>query len=366
MSSNAPCGGVKASVSTGLSIWSTIGLILGIIFGSMGLAGVLHLAGFGSLLKLLLLGAIPANVTSSMLAAYFAVFLAAFITAAAIIAWEWSNYSSLSSAPPVGVLGCVAGVIDQIQGPNLAPFSEAHGFIQVVVKQTYWSVVTAGNPPYVWCENCENCPPSDWPSGTTQANANSVGCSPMLPCVYYSQAVVDAALGEAIGATVGAAVGAVLGTLAGIAAMGALGCAATAVFVAICLLVLLLAIIIAVAVVAIVAAVGAALGNTIGATAAGDPAIAPGGNPPATSLPLGTYVMVTGNLVQDQNFAGSNAIVYAGWIPDSSNDTVVNQTQTNGNGTTVFGISQGIAPFCYTDPDANIQGDPCQAQSSGG
>ena len=178
----------------------------------------------------------------------------------------------------------------------------------------------------------------------------------MLPCFYRSQAVINAAAGLAIGATVGAAVGAALGTLAGIAAMASLGCAVTGPLALACIFAVLLAVVIAVAITAFAALVFGALGASIGWSISNDGAPAAGSAGP---IMVGNYVMVMGNLVQPADSDGSNAIYFAGWIPDPQTGQVVDQTQTNNNGTAIFGQSLSTPPFCFTDPDANIQGDPC-------
>ena len=181
----------------------------------------------------------------------------------------------------------------------------------------------------------------------------------MLPCFYRSQEVVSAAEGEAIGGMIGAGLGVVLGTIAGIAALAALGCLGAAVFAWVCWLVVLLAVIIAVTVVAVMALVGAVMGMGLGAAGASTSSAA---DEIVFALESGAYVSVLGNLTTVTNLtgaSGSNAIYFAGWIPDSSTDTITDETQTNNNGTTIMGQSTGTPDFCFTDPDANILSDPC-------
>jgi hypothetical protein len=365
-----PCGGSPPSVSGSLSASSLINLVTSIVLGALGFAGFIDVAQ-GLLFKSLVTWILSSTTTvdNALVAGGAGVIVAAVTAALAICWWLWSNYSSLSSTPPAGPLGCVAGVINQVQDADLGILTLAHPFIQVVVKKIYWPVVTQvippGSPPYVWCASCENCPPSLWPPGTTPSDAGIVGCSPMLPCVYHSQEVVDAALGEAIGGTVGAVAGAILGSLAGILAMAAVGCVVTGPFYLLCIIgAALLGILVALAIVGVMALLGASIGNVAGSTGASDSA--PGGVAagdtagPSVVLVVGAYVCVTGNLAQVQDLNGSNAIYFAGWIPDSTTHTVVDQTQSNGNGTTVSGNSNAPGPdFCHTDPDFNIQGDPC-------
>jgi hypothetical protein len=371
-----PCGGNSGTVGLSITWWQIVLLVLGILLGLAEVFENFVITFFAILFKLVVSGlgaasggtisilGIPIFVPSGVspvtyLAATAAVAIAAAIASTAITYWLWSNWWNLSSnSVPFGIQACIAGVVDQLQGPNTDPFSLAHGSVQVVVKQSYWSVVAMGNPvPFVWCEDCQNCPESAWPPGTTQSNANTTACSPMLPCVYYSQTIVNMALGEAIGGTVGALAGAVVGTIVGDTTLAALaGCAATGPLYFICLVaVVLLAAIIAVAIVAAAAAVGGGIGYGIGDAASsgnGEPSGSQGGS--TVTIAVGSYVTITGNLVTTQNFNGSNTIYFAGWIPNLTTKTVVNDSQSNGNGTTVFGMSTGTSPFCHTDPDQNI------------
>jgi hypothetical protein len=282
-------------------------------------------------------------------------------TAVTISIWLWNTYSNLSSTPVVGNRGCIAGVVNSVTAADLNPFSFAHGRIDVVLKPFYWPVVTLNSPGFIWCSHCTNCAPSLWPGGTNVSNFNTFGCSPMLRCYYHSQRVVNGSLGASIGGTIGAAIGAVFGTALGIAAMVAIGCTATGPFAPICWLVLLLAIVIAVAVVVAAALLGGGIGTAVGEATASDssPSGDPLGSATAVAVGFGAYVMVVGNIVKVPDARYANAIYLAGWIPDPQAGTITDQTLTNGNGTTIFGKSMGTPDFCFTDPVANIVGDPC-------
>jgi hypothetical protein len=355
----ANCGG-NATVSGGITLLGVLALLLALITGVGGLFGFLKILFAAAPDIVSALSSLLGTLSASAAAGVVAIFVAAVATAVIISTWLWETYSSLSATPAVGTFACISGVVNSVTGPEVNLFSFSHGFIYVVVKHIYWPVVTRNNPLFVWCASCENCSSTLWPSGTTSADSSLVGCSPMLPCFYRSQEVVGAALGAAIGGTIGAGVGAVLGTIAGVAAMAALGCLGAVIFAWVCWLVLLLAVIIAVLVVAVVALIGAIAGMGVGADAsAGSPSDAT-----VVELQAGAYVSVFGNLVQVTNLAaasGSNAIYFAGWIPDSTTDTVTDETQSNNNGTTIMGQSMGTPDFCFTDPDANIMNDPCAA-----
>jgi hypothetical protein len=188
-----------------------------------------------------------------------------------------------------------------------------------------------------------------------------VGCSPGMPCYYRNQQVINAALGQAIGGTAGAIGGGILGTATGLAVLAAFGCGLTLVFAPICLLALFIACAVAAAITAGVSFVGAAAGNTIGNAVSGG---SPSGLGPPLPITVGAYVMVIGNLIRDPDNA--NAIWFAGWIPDPATETVNDETQATSSGTTVLGQSSGLPPFCFTDPEANIVGDPCQPAPSEG
>jgi hypothetical protein len=177
----------------------------------------------------------------------------------------------------------------------------------------------------------------------------------MLPCYYHNAQVCGAALGSAVGATIGAVAGGIVGVIGAVAAFGALGCSFTAVFSWICLLVLLGILITIITAVAISAAVGSAIGTQAGKAAAGGSS-APTGGAKGAPLAVGAYVTVVGNMVQAHQALGANVLWFAGWLPDPNGKTVDDLTATNGNGTTVLGMSTGIPPFCFTDPDTNIVG----------
>ncbi len=299
-------------------------------------------------------------------AAFFSMILAAAVTAGLIMAWAWESYSALCGAPAAGKLACVSGVINTVQGGFTYAYSEVVGFANnqpradVVVKSLYWPIVNSGSPPMVWCASCANCPPGTAPPGS----GTDSPCSPIMACYYHDPQVCNAAKGSAIGATVGAALGAIGGVIAGVLAFGAVGCSFTVVFSWICMLVLLIIVAVIIVVVALTAFIGSAIGTQAGKAAAGGAAVPTGGASSAVLMPR-AYVSVVGNMVPAKQSLGANVIWFAGWIPNANGVTVDDLTASNGNGTTVLGMSQGAPPFCFTDPDANIPAamDVCPAPS---
>jgi hypothetical protein len=131
---------------------------------------------------------------------------------------------------------------------------------------------------------------------------------------------------------------------------------------------LLVALLIAVLVTAAVAVIWVLVGAGIGEATASDssPSGDPTGSSTSAAITVGAYVSVMGNLVTGEaDVRGANAIYFSGWIPDAQAGMVTDETQTNGNGTTIFGQSTGTPDFCFTDPDANISLaiDPCMCKS---
>jgi hypothetical protein len=359
--SRPTCGG-KGVVASGVSLGTAALLVGAAVLSILGI-NFLITNDFTAFINVILKGLDLEPVATAMgAAAVGMIAIVAATTAIIIIYTVWSSYLQLAASPPEGDPGCVAGVVNDVIDAGSNFFQLAHGRINVVVKTIYWTVIdgTSFNPPltpsFIWCSVCSNCPPSVWPPGVNAGDAGNIGCSPMLPCYYRSQRVVNAAAGLAIGATVGAAVGAVLGTMAGVAAMAALGCTVTLALAPICILFVVLAILVAVAITALVALAWGAIGAAIGGSIGRDSAPAAGS---AGAIMVGNYVMLMGNLVQVPDANGSNAIYFAGWIPNPQTNQVVDLTQSNNNGTAIFGQSMLMPPFCFTDPDANIQGDPC-------
>jgi hypothetical protein len=358
----ANCGGTP-TVSTQPSIWSTI---LALVGGAAAVGGVI-----ASIVKLVplvaaaiikLVGIFGTTLSSAGGAAVFGIAAAAAATATLIILWAWNSLGALCGTPPVGKLACVSGVINSVTAGFSDWYSEIVAFagnqpgIDVVVKSVFWpTVVTTNNPPMVWCAPCSNCPASVVPPAIAAAGGGP-GCSPMLICFYHNSQVCSAATGAAVGATVGAALGAIGGTIAGIAAMGALGCSLGGPFAPICWLILAIVILLVVAVVVAVALIGSAIGSQSGKAAAGGSS----GPPQASgvSLTVGTFVSVVGNLVVAQAALSANALWFTGWIPNANGQTVDDETATNNNGTTTYGMSSGTAPFCFTDPDDPVHGIP--------
>jgi hypothetical protein len=378
---NKPTCGGTATASGAVSIGSTIGLVFGIIFSwkdilsyidpkissgeseaiinvindlRQGIQYIVNLAQgtspFSTFLNAIL------GPTSTVV--WAAIIIAAAVTAAIMITWAWTNYAQICSSPAFGTKTCITGVVNAVSPAfgslhsQLFAFTGSQPRADVVVKSIYWPVVTLNSPSYIPCAPCDNCPASVLPASTIN------GCSPEIPCFYHSSKVCTAAEAAAIGATVGAAIGAVLGVIAAIALMSALGCAATGILAPFCWLVLLLAVLVAIAVTAAVALIGAMAGSGIG-EAVNSGSTQPGGS---VALTVGAYVSVMGNLVQASQALGANTIWFAGWIPNSTTNTVDDDTASNNSGTSIYGQSSGVAPFCYTDPDANIPNtiDVCQ------
>jgi hypothetical protein len=130
------------------------------------------------------------------------------------------------------------------------------------------------------------------------------------------------------GAIIGAAVGLVPGVLLGVLAGVAIGCAT----VILCLLALIVAAIIAAAVVIAAAVAGGQIGKAAGESS----------QPSAdgTELAVGDYITTNGNLLNIEFLDGARGYW---WASD----------------TTLHGRSTGVAPFSYTDPDANLNPDAC-------
>lgn len=359
---NMQCGGTGA-VSSSLGVVDVAFIAGGAFFTIISTIAQL---GFGGpiveaqgIAKVLGQSAVAAgNVTAWGAGSAVMVVLAA-ATAAFIVSWiAISNAITLAAPPTRGTFGCAAGVVETVAAADTTLFDMHHGRVDLVVKQTpYWNELAQGNPPFLWCAGCANC------SSAVQSSPPSDGidCSPILRCYYRSSDVVAAAIGTAIGATAGAIGGAILGSIAGIAAMAALGCGITAVFALICLAVVLLAVVIAVAIVVVCALVAGAIGNAAGALSAADD-VSPAGQQGGISVFIGTgtYMSAFGNLIQVPDANGANALWYAGWVTNSQG-AVIDITVQTSSGTTVFGQSLGSQPFCHTDPDANIPGDPCVA-----
>lgn len=288
--------------------------------------------------------------------ALVAIIAVAVATATLIIVWAWQSYTAICGSPPFGKFACVTGVVNAVTAGFSQWYSQVVGFagnqpqLDVVVRSDHWPTITMNNPPFVWCAGCQNC--SAAIAGPAAGAGGNPGCSAELTCFYHNNQVCQAALGGAVGATVGAVIGAALGIVGAIAAMAALGCTLGGPFALICWIILLIVLIVVIIVVVVVALIGAAIGTQAGKAAAGGSA-----TPTTTSgtpLVAGAYVTVVGNLVQSGTAMGANALWFAGWIPNANGVTVDDATATNNNGTTVLGMSTGVAPFCFTDPDANI------------
>ena len=223
-----------------------------------------------------------------------------------------------------GLKACYAGVVTNIVGAFSSasdyffPYTAQHDRSDVVVKPSYWNLVTLPPSEWVWC------------------NSDSLQ-SPMIRSYYYTSEIEGAAIGSMIGAGVGAVGGFVLGLLAGVA----IGCAGGPLL---CLLAMLVALIVA----AVVVLIAAAAGGGIGAAAAGSsaPSGTPAGGGGSQDLGTGDYVSVNANLVvypEDKN------AVVAWWVEN----TTVHGRSVVGEG------AGGTAPFSFTDPRDNLEPDAC-------
>jgi hypothetical protein len=272
------------------------------------------------------------------------------LTAALAVSYAAVTKAVCLSSTPAGAFACSAGVANEVVAPDTSIFDMMHGRVDLVVKRQYWDLVGNNAPPFLWCAGCTNCP-----SGIkTEPPSDGTNCSPILRCYYRSAAVVAASIGTAIGVVAGATGGAIVGTILGIAAMSALSCSAFTIFAWICWVAVGVAMLIALACVGVAALLGGLLGNGIGAAAGSS---GPPGSP-GPAIVTGAYMSAFGNLVQACDANGANALWFTGWVTNSQGN-VIDITQQTASGTALMGASTGNSPFCFTDPDQNIQGHPC-------
>ncbi len=228
--------------------------------------------------------------------------------------------------PKEGRRTCWAGVIEETKesftsaSDEIFPFTAMHPRVDVVVKSSYWDLVST-NAEFVKCNDDSRA-------------------SPILQTYYHSKKVCAAGVGAVYGAAIGAGAGIVAGTLAAAAIIAAVGCAT----IILCVLALLLA-----AVIAIVGAlIGAFAGGQIGkAIAENDTPYGTGAGNERTDLGVGHYVSINGKLIVSGNDEG--AVV--GWFGEST--TLHGGPSTNGEG------AGGGAPYPHTDPDQNLVSDAC-------
>jgi hypothetical protein len=286
-----------------------------------------------------------------------AIIVTALFAAGSIGTWAYNSHNALCGVPKVGEKQCITGVINSVEAAFHYSYSRLVGFqnnqprIDVVVKSIYWSVIIEKNPSMVWCAGCANCPPGSGIATPADILDPNSTCSPIMPCYYHNNQVCSASAGATQGAAIGAALGAIGGIILAIWLFGLMGCSFTAVFSWICIIVLAVVCLVVVAVVAIAALIGSTIGTSVGtATAGGSPAPMAGN----VTLTPGAYVTVIGNMIQMPQSLGANVLWFAGWLPDVNGQTVDDLTASTSNGTTVLGMSTGLPPFCFTDPDGAI------------
>jgi hypothetical protein len=215
-----------------------------------------------------------------------------------------------------GAAGCSAGVVNEIQNSFSSasdwvfPFTAMHDRVDVVVKSSYWHLLTQAAG-FVKC-------------------ARDSRSSPILQNIFYSDEVCNAETG----ALVGGGVGAVGGILIAAAVTAAIGCTTFIV----CLFALLLAAILAV----VAALVGAFAGGMIGKAATSSTPAAP-----VRSLLVGTYLTTRGTLLAYGNL--DDAVVC--W---KASAMLHGGPSHRGEGL------GGGPPYSYPDPDAHLVGDGCE------
>lgn len=217
--------------------------------------------------------------------------------------------------PKKGPGACSAGVVNEIHNSFSSatewvfPFTSMHDRVEVVVKSSYWHLLTQ-NAGFVKC-------------------ASDSRSSPILQNVVHSDEVCNAQRG----ALVGAGVGAVAGLFAGAAAAAAIGCAT----IILCLLALIVAAILA----AVAALIGAFAGGMIGKATT---STAPGGS--VRALPVGNYVTTRGILIAYGDLDGAVVCWDASFM-------IHGGPSRRGEG------PGGGPPYSYPDPDAHLLSDGC-------
>jgi hypothetical protein len=285
-----------------LAILGAIGTIVGLV---KGVADLLALQTLTTILGVSAAGAI-----------WVAGAAGAVVGLVIIGASVWDRLSSRD-----GINRCYAGVVTSVTesfndfASNIAPYTAQHDRVDVVVKPTYWDLVSRGLT--IFCDS------------------DSLS-SPLIRSYYHSSEIV----GAAVGSIVGGVAGTVGGILLAAGAVAAIGCAS----VILCLFALLLAFLIALAAVL----VGALIGGQVGRAAAGDsdPTGSPAGGGQAATVRVGDYVSINGNMVLYPE--DGNAIV-AWWVID----TTVHGRSDSGEG------AGGLSPFPFTDPRDHLDPDAC-------
>ncbi|MGA2418826.1 MAG: hypothetical protein ABSG69_01980 [Candidatus Acidiferrum sp.] len=258
----------------------------------------------------------PAPVTIFATTAPLLVWVAALAGALIALGTVFGFYYERCLSKPDTEAACSAGVVeDTVPAFNsttdtLFPFTAQHNRVDVVVKCTYWSLLTT-NAAWVWC----NTDPDK---------------SPMIRCYYKTSAVCDAGLG----ATIGGAAGAFLGTLIAATVGAAIGCAT----VILCIFAILVALLIAAAAVLVASFAGGQIGRQLAGSSS--PTTAAG-----NTVMVGDYITTCGGSLTSGDDNGSR--VY--WFVDT---------------TIQHGSSSASAPFDHTDPDTHLNPDACPSCSA--
>jgi hypothetical protein len=220
------------------------------------------------------------------------------------------------------------------------PFTSYHPQVDVVVISANWEQTQWGAATFIRCAPCDNCPAdvrSQHPIG---------GCSPELAYFFHSARVCAAGAGAITGGAIGGVVGIILGVLGGIAATGGCGFAALA-----CIA---LAVIVSIIIAAGSTLIGASIGGTIGRYRVSndeDPT-APGPGDATMTISAGDYLTASGNLITTAFVNNANAYWFVGFGVDDQGNVTDMRTPDN-PGIMKHGRSkQALAPYCYTDPNA--------------
>src|SRR5574341_778628 len=250
----------------------------------------------------------PAHVTTILgITAPTAVWIAAGSGAAVVVGIVGLFYYKRCLEDPDGVRACSAGVVQttvsSFREPSdfLFPFTAMHNRIDVVVKSSYWPLVSEG-------------------AGEVKCNSDP-DQSPILQAFFHTDAVCAAGLGATIGAVAGGAGGIVVGAIVG----ALIGCS---VFF-FCLLAILFAFLIAAALALAGAFAGGNIARIISETGERHPGPK---DAEGHAITARDYVKLEGPL----SVIDGGAIAY--WFVDES------QSHKPGR-------SLGVPPFSYTEPD---------------
>lgn len=245
-----------------------------------------------------------------------------------------------------GDSACWAGVVDDVQksfsgaGSVFFPFTAQHGYVDIVVKDDYWPLVTDG----AYFINCAR--PGEPPAY-------------VLRTYFYNEQVctVGRVLNSDAYQAFSGLIAFAAGALAGAATAGAVAVAAGCATVFLCPLAIAAFIVVAI-IVAIITLIAAAMAAGNAARAAsddedplerGDPADPPSGEDSARSdggwLQAGDLVTVRGNVVMHPDLKGAKV----GWFGDPG--TVL-----------LHGRADGDSPFSHVDAE-QLDPDGCQTET---